>query len=526
MPLAREVEPSADQLWETTVALVERVGCADEAHERVGRALDAIVDLLGADRGLLLLTPPEGGEVVLDARSAAGALPTHEREEISRSLVRRARDTGKLIYWDPFAEGGGSVGGSVGELGIVAAIASAVRGHDGRTLGVLYVDVREPGKSFGAAHERFVAVAASVLGPLVRNVFDLDLSEARRARAEAVEPGPRELGLWDILGTPSMEPLLGEVRSALRSRLNVLVLGPSGTGKTLLARALAHAAGAGPVVRATLGSSDDLNTITSELFGHVRGAFSGAIRRRVGLVEHADGGTLVLDEILNLPPHAQQLLLDLAQFGTFRPLGDDSAEPRRVSLRVIAATNGDLDAAMDAGTFRRDLYYRLAGHVLRLPPLRERKTDIPALAESLLRRLDPARAWHLSLGARRALVRAEHDWPGNVRELEATLARARSRALVASDDAEVIELAHLNGELGISASLPPEPRPVAPSGDLSARWAALEQHREQVLAEERAILVDALAEEDGVVSRVARRLGLPRTTLLHRLQLHDLSSGR
>src|SRR5687767_14987062 len=146
-----------------------------------------------------------------------------------------------------------------------------------------------------------------------------------------------------------MESIRRELQSAIHGESTILILGESGTGKTLLAHAIAEASGRLPVVRAVLGSSDDLNTITSELFGHERGAFSGALTRRTGLFELAHGGTLILDELLNLPPPAQQLLLDFCQFGTYRPLGYDRREPKRAEVRIIACTNGDIERALAEG---------------------------------------------------------------------------------------------------------------------------------------------------------------------------------
>src|SRR5690606_32359517 len=189
-------------------------------------------------------------------------------------------------------------------------------------------------------------------------------------------------------------------------------------------------------------------------------------------------------------------------------------------LRIIAATNGDLEAAIREGTFRADLYHRLAGVVLRLPPLRQRRGDIPALAKSLLHRRDPARDWHLSLALRRALSRVDHAWPGNLRELEALVLRARARALAQDRDASVLTPAHLDGELdgaltplasspSPSPSPPSAPRPSTPSSSprepsIEERWASLERERDALLERERGILEEALDAEDRVVARVAR----------------------
>jgi DNA-binding NtrC family response regulator len=270
-------------------------------------------------------------------------------------------------------------------------------------------------------------------------------------------------------------------------------------------------------VRALLGSSDDLNTITSELFGHERGAFSGATRRRVGMAEQADGGTLILDEVLNLPLHAQQLLLDLTQFGTFRPLGWVGAQPKTTRVRIIAATNGDLERAVAEGRFRQDLYFRLSGAHLRLPPLRERRQDIVPLAQALIARCDPDRPWQLSLELRRGLSAEHLEWPGNIRQLAMVVRRMRERALAEDADAERVELRHL-GDL-LTATLPRrEASGDEPPSAQPADYAELNRRRAALDDAERQLIEASLSTHGGVVARVARDLGLARTSLLSRMQ--------
>jgi DNA-binding NtrC family response regulator len=285
----------------------------------------------------------------------------------------------------------------------------------------------------------------------------------------------------------------------------------------LLAQSIAEASARRPIVRAVLGSSDDLNTITSELFGHERGAFSGATSKRVGLVEYANGGTLLLDEILNLPLHAQQLLLDFTQFGTYRPLGYDRPEPKRATVRLIAATNGNLRAAIREGRFREDLYYRLAAVTLDVPPLRERREDIPGLVESTLRRVDAGRVWGLSLALRRSLLSPANDWAGNVRQLERAVERARERAVARDPEATVLlpehfEARDLGAPLVEGGSVPP---PAHES--LQSAWQKLQSARVAIDEKEKDVIARALESAGGVVAHAARALGIARTTLASRI---------
>jgi two-component system NtrC family response regulator len=322
--------------------------------------------------------------------------------------------------------------------------------------------------------------------------------------------------LEQLLASPALAPIARQIRAAVHSSDPVLLTGESGTGKTLLAQLMAEASGNAPVVRAMLGTSDDLNTITSELFGHERGAFSGALARRVGLVEYADGGSLIFDEILNLPRAAQQLLLDFTQFGTYRPLGWARAQARQSRVRLICATNGDLEAAVAEGTFRSDLYYRIAGHRLQLPSLRSRRAEIPTLAREFLSRADPTRAWKLDGALLEWLSADAHQWPGNFRQLESTLRRAMSLALLEDRDGERLALAHVEPLPEVAARAAASAEVEAPSAPPSS-WVEVQQQREALDAREREVLKAALARADGVVSRAARELGMPRTSLLSRM---------
>lgn len=363
----------------------------------------------------------------------------------------------------------------------------------------------------------FIEAVALLLGGMIAQQTRIETTREDLRVERATDRHDHYFELDQLLAPRSMATIRQELRAALSSGASIMILGESGTGKTQLATAFARASHQEPIVRATLGMADDLNTITSELFGHERGAFSGAVSKRKGLVEHANRGTLILDEVLNLPPHAQQLLLDFTQFGLYRPLGYQGREPKTSKIRLISVTNGDVQQAIADKRFRQDLYYRLATVPIALPPLRERREDIPKIAELYLQHADGQTEWELSPDALDLLTSPNIPWEGNIRELESVLERARSRAHVDGTDDPVIEARHLD-VAGTTQDAQPAPEPDVPKGgDLASRWEQLAVHRGDLDKLEKAIIEETLAVCEGFIARAARVLSLPRTGLISRM---------
>ncbi|MGB5351933.1 MAG: sigma 54-interacting transcriptional regulator, partial [Polyangiales bacterium] len=256
----------------------------------------------------------------------------------------------------------------------------------------------------------------------------------------------------------------------------------------------------------------------------------GAVSKRKGLVEYANDGTLIFDEVLNLTHHAQQLLLDFTQFGSYRPLGFQGPEPKTAKLRIISVTNGDMHKAIADRVFRQDLYYRLAAVPLTLPPLRERRWDIPNMAVRYLHRIDPKTNWELDGGAMEALLSPGLQWAGNIRELEAVLKRARNRSRASGATDAVIEAQHLDlgeGRAQVESS-PAAVRPTSNAGhdEIRNRWQSLAGRQQELDAAERAVIEEALLVCHGIVARTARMLDVPRTGLISRMGRLDIDPAR
>ena len=294
-----------------------------------------------------------------------------------------------------------------------------------------------------------------------------------------------------------------------RSRCPVLLLGETGTGKEVVARLIHAAAGQGNFVPIDCSAMNPA-LLESELFGHVKGAFTGAASNKIGLLELAHGGTAFFDEIGELSAEMQVKLLRVLQDRRIRPVG--SLEWRQADFRIIAATNRDLAGEVERGRFRRDLYYRLNVVTLRLPPLRDRREDIPALIAHFLARHGGGR--RLSPELEQAML--SYPWPGNVRELENCIER-----LVALNSGPVLHLADLpTGLMNYWRSGRPQAAPAAaPASDDPAPVLSLDE------IEKRAIL-DALAFTRGDHLKAARLLGIGRTTLYRKLRQYGIAPQR
>jgi len=308
-----------------------------------------------------------------------------------------------------------------------------------------------------------------------------------------------------IGGSAGMKEVFHTLGRVAGTDATVLLTGESGTGKELVARAI-HYHGArpqGPFVAVNCAAIPE-TLLESELFGHERGAFTGATAARPGRFTEADGGTLLLDEIGEMHPDLQVKLLRVLQDGEVHPVG--ATKSHRVDVRVVASTNRDLPAAMAEGAFREDLYYRIAVVTIEIPPLRRRRDDIPLLANHFLGKLGGA---DVTLAPDFLPALHAYRWPGNVRELENVIQRA-------------LVLRHSPGELS-TRDLPEHVREEAGADDAHAF--RLPEEGLSLAEVEKSLIRQALEQVGGNQSRAARLLGITRQTLLYRLEKHGLKGG-
>jgi transcriptional regulator with GAF, ATPase, and Fis domain len=452
-----------------------------------------VFEVVPAERGAILLLG-EGGEVVsefaLEREGGRG-----EAVRVSRTVVRQVVEEGEALLGNDLFEGSGALAADSLRVAHISSLLCAPLVLFGRTLGVIYLTATDPSTHFDEDHLRIVSVISGLAAVSINNARHVEQIEGENdllRAASRVEHG--------MVGeSAAMKRVYQLVARVAPTDSTVLIRGESGTGKELAAQALHQNSGRRerPFVAINCAALTE-TLLESELFGHERGAFTGALAQKKGKLEVADGGTLFLDEVGELAPVLQAKLLRVLQERAFERVG--GTRTIRVDVRVVAATNRDLEEAVRAGAFRQDLYYRLNVVSFEMPALRERREDIALLASYFAAKYGAKfkrRVTGVSPEARECL--AGYDWPGNVRELE----NAIERAVV----------------LGSTASILPEDLPetvleAEPAAGSAA--APVTKYHEAVREAKRQLIARALEHSGGGVTEAARALGV-HPNYLHRL---------
>ncbi len=499
------------------LSLNRELAKAADRRQLLTLLVDEAVRLFGAERGFLCMPQPgTRGHRVEIARNLDREPVSHPERKVSSTLVGKAL-AGEGLHSADAQEGDLGAAASIADLKLRSVLVAPLRVGDD-VLGCLYLDHRFHSQVFSERDLPWLSAFADQ-GAIVLHLFSL-LAE-NRSQAERLEQHNRELAATvraqdDELQSLRPAPARGELRHAflglqgqapsflaalhlldraVDAEFPVLLWGESGTGKELAARAL-HEHGprrAGPFVGVNVAAIAP-SLLESELFGHEKGAFTGADKPRLGLFRQAQGGTLFLDELTEMDLELQVRLLRVLEERQVRPVGSDASQP--IDVRIVAATNREPRAAVQSGRLREDLYFRLAVLSIRLPPLRERSGDVPALAQHFLAEIAAAKGMAppaLPPALTQALQR--RSWPGNLRELRNAMQR----------------LVALAGDGPLATTLPADATPrLAGGGEppLGFDLAAIEQW-----AIER-----ALAAAGGNKAEAARLLGIARRTLYSRLQ--------
>ena len=470
-------------------------------HDR-GRLCNGLVSLLDADSGELLISALHNDEAApFEAVSyrrgegIIGGILERNAPWILPRVDEEPRFLDRLNLYRP-------------DLPFIGV---PIRIGEGSPVGVFAAQPPESDALLGV-RARFLEMVANLIGQAVR------LARTVEAEHQALRD-ERDTLRREVRGTHGFDTIIGravpmrlvfdQVRQVAKWTTTVLIRGESGTGKEMIANAIHYNSprARGAFVKLNCAALPD-NLLESELFGHEKGAFTGAVNLRKGRFEQADGGTLFLDEIGDISPAFQAKLLRVLQEGEFERVG--GGRTLKVDVRVIAATNRDLEAEVRAGDFREDLYYRLNVMPIRMPPLRERIEDVPDLARFLVVKVARMQGRELRITDSALRILMHHDWPGNVRELENCMERAAVMSENGVIDRDSIELAGLDPGTGArdgAAIVPLAASTQSPKVDLDDPDL---DERERVIA--------ALEEAGWVQAKAARLLNMTPRQIAYRIQ--------
>jgi transcriptional regulator with GAF, ATPase, and Fis domain len=492
--------------WRRLVAFSRRLGEASEFSTLLEHLMDEVIALTHADKGFLVLIDPaesaddaRGVPRVRMARNLKGESLDEAVAQLSDSIVKRVLQTGQpVVVSDALTSTEFNASLSVVSLKLTSVMcvplvrvgqASERTGFAEHVIGAIYVGNNAVKALFDEASLEVLTLFAAQASLLVQNALALN---ALTVEKDTLKEELEKSRYGELIGAcDGMRQVFRKIEKVARADVSVLITGETGTGKELIAREIHKRGGRakGPLVVINCGAIPE-NLLESELFGHVKGAFTGAIATRTGRFQAAHGGTLFLDEIGEMPLHLQVKILRALQERQVTKVGDSKSEA--IDIRVVAATHRNLEQMVKEGTFREDLYYRLNVVQIHLPPLRERGEDVVVIANYLLKKYTDEQKLKMKGFSAKALVAMRrYPWPGNVRQLENRLKRAVvlcDGATVGPDDLDIV---------------------VEELEDILPLTEALERFRRRYIDE-------ALERNGGNRTKTARELGVdPRTVFRH-----------
>jgi len=517
---------------ETLLRLLEinkRLAAETDLPRLIETIMDTVIEFTGAQRGFLILV--EDGRVKFQSARNFGRTQVNQPElQVSKTVVHTVIQTGRALVTDNAAQDPRfEQAASVSALKLISILSVPLRVQE-RVLGALYVDNAARRGVFGEKEKEILVALADQAAIAIRDLWrQRQLEEMNRALAadlerkkeevervsRALDSTPFRHDYGNIIGRGRrMKEVLLLLDKVIDTDMPVLVEGESGTGKELIAKAI-HSGGprrAKPFVPVNCGAIPS-NLMESEFFGHMKGSFTGAVENKKGFFEQADGGTLFLDEIGEMDLEMQKKLLRALQEREVRPVGGKAAS--KVNVRLICATNKNIRKEMEARRFREDLYYRVSVIPVEVPPLRERKEDLPELIRHFLARASK------ELGVPEKAVTSEAmellqrwHWPGNIRELEneirKVMALTAQDAEITADDLSL----EIQGDRAREEPVIADAGPGAHAGESTLR--------ETVERAERAAIERALEESGGNQTRAAKRLGISRVWLRKKMERYGL----
>jgi Nif-specific regulatory protein len=503
------IEHELDALYQVSQILNSTLGLQGKLQE----VLEVLQEKAGMRAGLITLREPDSDTLVVSAVNRKNGEPSFDqvRYQPGEGVVGAILDMGSTIIIERIADEPRFLGKLKLYDPELPFIGAPIHVGEDELVGVLAAQPLE--KQWLGERARFLEMVANLVAQsagMLRSIEQKqrDLLFERDQLKQTLRKNYR---FENIIGhSPPMERVLELVRQVAKWNTTVLIRGESGTGKEVIANAIHYnsACANGPFLKLNCAALPD-NLLESELFGHEKGAFSGAVNLRKGRFELAHNGTLFLDEIGEISPAFQAKLLRVIQEGEFERVG--GTQTIKVNVRLIAATNRDLEYEVDEGNFREDLYYRLNVMPINLPPLRERAEDIPELARFLLNRISKqqgGRPLELKESAIRLLMR--YNWPGNVRELENRIERAAIMSPEGIIDRDVLALTGFEDELTPAKA--------------QARAAVIDFTDESL--DERERVIAALEQSGWVQAKAARLLNMTPRQIAYRVQTLNIKMKR